>query len=293
MYISPSVLRPLSAAERLQLRARMNELAERAAERFLSAVRPIYGATKNGDPNHIGSAVLLDIRGMKLLLTAAHVVDANEEMTTTLYIGGAEGRFVEIKSQFRLTSRPDGDRNKDQYDFAVGRLSEEMIAQLGTGYVTEGDIATKVQPGHLYTAVGFPNSKNRWSDPKTKKTVAKGFRYSSTCRFNDKIAKRLADHGRGEHHIFLGYNKQSRSEEGIQVSSVAPRGLSGGAIIDAGRPSDLRVFREEIAPVPRLIGMTVERWKDHQVLVGTRMSVILRMILDEFATPTSAPSSAT
>ena len=52
------------------------------------------------------------------------------------------------------------------------------------------------------------------------------------------------------------------------MSSTGPRGLSGGAKVDAGRPSDPHVFRGEIVPIPRLIGMTVERWKEH--LVGTR-----------------------
>jgi len=271
----------------------MSELAKRAAERFRSAVRPIYGVKEHCLPNHIGSAVLLNIRGMKLLLTAAHVIDANKEMLTTLYVGGTEGRFVPIETEFRTTSKPNGDRNKDQYDFAICRLSEEMIAQLGTGYITEGDIATEVQAGHLYTAVGFPNSKNRWSNPITKKTVAKVLSYSSTWRFSDQIAKRLEGQGEGEHHVFLGYKKHSRSEEGIKISSVNLRGLSGGAIFDAGRPSDLRVFREEIATVPRLIGITTQRWKEHQVLVGTRMSVILPTILEEFAAATTTLSCPT
>ncbi|MER9145654.1 hypothetical protein NKH92_23610 [Mesorhizobium sp. M0871] len=192
----------------------MNELAKGAAGRFRSAVRPIYGATENGTPNHIGSAVLFAIRGMKLLLTAAHVIDANEEMATTVYVGGT----------VRTTSKPNGDRDKDQYDFAVCRLPEEMIAQLGTGYVTEGDITTEVQAGHLYTAVGFPSSKNRWSDPTTRKTVAKVLSYSSTWRFDDQIAKRLAGQGKGEHHVFLGYKKHSRSDEGNQgLIRTSPR----------------------------------------------------------------------
>lgn len=263
----------------------MNELAERAATRFRSAVRPIYGATKNGAPDHIGSAILLEVRGIKLLLTAAHVVDANSDMNTTLYVGGVSSQFVRIETEFRATSKPGGDRDLDHYDFAVGLLPEKMTAQLGSDYVTEHDMAATVQPGHLYTAVGFPNSKNRWSDPRTGKTLAKGFSYSSTYRFNDHFAELLANQGKGEHHLFLGYHKHSRSEEGIKVSSVAPRGLSGGAIIDAGRPSDLQVFRGEIDPVPRLIGMTIERWKEHQVLVGVRMSVILQIILNEFVSP--------
>ena len=43
-------------------------LAARAAEKFAAAVLPIYGATARGEPDHIGSAVLLDVHGTKVLI---------------------------------------------------------------------------------------------------------------------------------------------------------------------------------------------------------------------------------
>jgi hypothetical protein len=196
MFLSPEVLRPLSASERLQLRARMNDLAERAAARFLKAVRPIFAATRKGEPDHIGSSILLDIRGVKVLLTAAHIVDQNEAMDSTLYVGG-EGRPVKIEAEFFLTAKPAGGRNNDQYDFAAAQLPAKMLDELGDGFVSEGDITTQVQPGHLYTALGFPNSQNKNLDRKTSKMVVQAVRYSSTSRFNDAIAKRLSSQGGG------------------------------------------------------------------------------------------------
>jgi hypothetical protein len=56
---------------------RIDELAAIAAGKFKDACQPIYGSTKNGLPDHIGSAVLIDVHGVEILLTAAHVIDNN------------------------------------------------------------------------------------------------------------------------------------------------------------------------------------------------------------------------
>jgi hypothetical protein len=39
------------------------------------------------------------------------------------------------------------------------------------------------------------------------------------------------------HHLHIGYNKYSRGQDGRKVTSIKPRGLSGGALVDAGRVS--------------------------------------------------------
>ena len=65
-----------------RLREVANTLVDRAQARFRETVVPIYGSKENGRPVHIGSAVLLDLRGHKALLTAAHVID--ESQSTTL-----------------------------------------------------------------------------------------------------------------------------------------------------------------------------------------------------------------
>jgi hypothetical protein len=66
-------------------RERMNEGAETALARYRYAVVPVYGGTRFGAPDHIGSGILLDLPEGHCILTAAHVVDWNG--ITNLYTG--------------------------------------------------------------------------------------------------------------------------------------------------------------------------------------------------------------
>ncbi len=274
MFINPETFKDPSSPERKQLRARMNELADRAKTRFRASVRTIHGVTDGGEPEHIGSCILLDLRGSKVLLTAAHVADWNA--TTMLYVGGSSGT-VPIETPFLKTDAPNGRRDDDVYDFAATKLSDTAVAQLGDGYITEGDILLypNIEPGHLYTALGYPNSKHKRLDRVKKSIPLHLFSYSSTSRLDDK----LATWGEGKHHLFLSYQKHSRSEDGLKVASISPRGLSGGLVIDVGKPSDPRVYRDETCPVPKLAGMTIALWKQHQVLICTRMFCIIPTLL--------------
>src|SRR5436305_340754 len=44
-------------------RERICELADQAVQTFSDAVRPIYGSTQQGTPEHIGSCIALRLRG--------------------------------------------------------------------------------------------------------------------------------------------------------------------------------------------------------------------------------------
>ena len=67
--------------------------SDAALERFRAAVKPIYGSTGSGEPEHIGTALLLQLPEGHFLLTAAHVIDWNAK--TTLYLG--EARFEKLE----------------------------------------------------------------------------------------------------------------------------------------------------------------------------------------------------
>ena len=58
-------------------RKRICELADEAVAKFRGAIRPVYGGTPKGTPEHIGSCIALKLHGAPHLLTAAHVIDWN------------------------------------------------------------------------------------------------------------------------------------------------------------------------------------------------------------------------
>ncbi len=64
---------------------RLLEATNTALNRFRSSVRQVYGATNQGRPEPLGSAILLKLREGPCVLTAAHNLDWNKH--TSLYLG--------------------------------------------------------------------------------------------------------------------------------------------------------------------------------------------------------------
>ena len=68
------------------VRQQMEDGASAAQKLFRQAIRPIYGVDRASRPEHIGSSFLLEYKGLKYLITAAHVLDHSEH--TSLLVGG-------------------------------------------------------------------------------------------------------------------------------------------------------------------------------------------------------------
>lgn len=81
----------------------LDEAAKAALSTFRDAVKPIYGATERGVPDHIGSGLLLELPEGRFLLTAAHVLDDNDK--TSLYLG-ADG-FALLQFEALVSAAPD------------------------------------------------------------------------------------------------------------------------------------------------------------------------------------------
>ena len=260
-------------ALRQRLRALIISAADKAEQAFRPAVRPMYGVTENGRADQLGSAVLVSLDGTPCLLTAAHVVDQNR--ATTLYVGG-DNTLVEIAAVFETTVAPAAGRNGDHYDFAIAPLPMTMLVEMTTlKFITEQEMAPAPADSDrlFYTALGFPNSKNKAALNTSLKVQGQLYSYSSFARFQPALALKLDVSGR--EHVFIDHRKHSRDETGRKVSSIAPRGLSGGAIIQAADFRDQDILLGRKAPEPLLAAITIERCKDHQTLLGTRLDAII------------------
>jgi hypothetical protein len=250
------------------VRERINESSEVAHQRFRDAVKPIYGVTDKGDPEHIGSALLLNLREGRFLLTAAHVIDWNK--TTTLYLGAND--FAPLQFEVFVTAAPGGDRRADHADFAIALLSADLASKLsGAKFITEAEITRSVGPteGRTYTCLGYPNSKNKVTPHRGPKVTPSLGIYTSVGRSASQLPKIAVD----DHHILVDHNaKYSRDESGTKVSSVALPGFSGGAIIDVGRMS-ADTLDSDLEP--KLAALLIEAHAQKKVILGTRLTTIL------------------
>ena len=139
----PSCVRP-----RLELTLAIKTLQEITRERivaFLGSRTPafprcrwarIYGVTEiSADPDHIGSALLLELADDRFLLSAAHVIDWNN--STNFYLGADS--FALLRFEALASAAPGGDRNKDHADFAIARIGAELSSKLTGGRARHGD----------------------------------------------------------------------------------------------------------------------------------------------------------
>lgn len=258
------------------IRERMIACSDKALAQFKSAICPIYGSTPNGEPEQLGSCLLLEIAGKPCLMTAAHLIDSNSN--TNLYVGGKALTLIE--TEFSVSPAPGGNRNNDRYDFAIAELTSAFVAELGSvRFIRDDEISSSVTPttGHLYCCLGYPNSQNRRIDTTTKKITPRRGRYVSNTADRSELLKKLKISGK--HHLIIDHRKYSKDDGGNRVSSYALSGFSGGAVIDLGKLSTPKVATGIIPCEPRLAGLFIEYYKDHQAIVATRIDTILKAYL--------------
>lgn len=213
------------------VRERMNECVDFLSEKYLKSVRPIYGSSELGKPEHIGSCVLLEINKEKYLITAAHVIDHNER--TTLYTSGISGTDelipIECENVIR-TKSIDGTRKNDRFDFAILPVSENMMQNMGSViFLNESDIFNHEPDKGMYLALGFPNSKNKKPNNREKKVSQNPFIYSSHIEKNSDIFEKIGVNP-DSHYLLDFCSRHSKDELGNMVNSICPQGASGGGL---------------------------------------------------------------
>jgi hypothetical protein len=214
------------------------EYARSTSDRFNNAVRPIYGQSGKGKPEHIGSAIFVRIEGTPLLLTAAHVTD--HLSATSLYVA-SPADLIRVRFKRSMTTNPHMSRDEDRYDFSLMELSDAMLGDLGeVAYVEETSFqkGRAFRHGHVYVACGYPNSKNKKVNNIEKRIHGKMWTYVSTAAEDEALAQKLKISG--EEHVFIPFSaKTSYDTDGKKMNSLNPVGISGWALFDLGDFSDV------------------------------------------------------
>ena len=252
-------------------------LGDAGGNHFRRSVASIYAVKENLKPTHLGSSTLLEIDGHRILLTAAHIID--EHVKTNLYVA-AGGKLIPLTGDFFVSQKLRG-RALDHFDIAFTKLSPGLIEAFGDVFVPERALCDRVgrESGRLFTAIGFPNSKNKNFDSKKLVVRAQDYSFTSVHKEVPWLSKKLT--GAGEYHLQLMYDKRVRRESGVIDNAFYPRGLSGGPVVDCGRPSQVFLSPPPLAPTPMLAGMTIEL--KQRRLIAIRMDVILPIMRRELA----------
>jgi hypothetical protein len=239
-----------------------------ASHDIARAVLPVFFSSPQKRMKHLGSCVLVVIRGVPALLTAAHIIDDASKGTLWL---GAGSNLIRIDGEGLITPKINGSRDQDRFDFAVLPLSAEALPLLSTArFIAENEMLApgQEQSGPAAMAFGFPHSKNRWADHAHRRVRTKRYCYGATLIRDEKFANKLGVSG--DDHFFMKYEKKSRDPLGTIVSAVSPVGMSGGGLFDLGNLVSGKHFK--------LVGVIIEVYKSDSRMVFTRMDRVLGAI---------------
>lgn len=252
------------------------------AERdFRASVRPVYRNSEAEPlPEHLGSCLLLSIDGVRIVATAAHIYDQLEEYT--LYVGGpSPTNLVPIIGWAgEATPKPGGERKADHFDWAFWQPPPPAVAAMGDVEflaVSRVSQSRVISPGRLYTAFGYPISRNKKAiNHATKSISTRISMYTANVEAMPALAADLKV--TGDEHLFMSFEERSFASDGARENTFGPRGLSGGALLDLGEFTSPESYTRDPGRSALLAAMVIEYYKEHSALVAVRIGTIVNGI---------------
>lgn len=271
-------------AERELRRAAFVKFADAAKALARERTLPLF-AVRRGPPVQIGSAVLVDVGGDGLLLTAAHVVDLVAETRGEAGLatpGARDGEEIIPTGTVRVHRSPlpaSGKREHDMLDVAWIELSSEHAERLRRGgryrftRLHEIDV-TGGAAGSGYLVYGYPAACASLDEE------AKSSRSGDLSYFTHEprggLPKGVKDFD-PELQLLLTYERAAnRGSLGELVEAPRPEGVSGGGLWRLSRgPRDLLTWSLDDF---RLAGVQYAWSGDDEYVRGTRMRAALAIL---------------
>ena len=266
----------------ISVRDHFRELAIDAGKSLLRHTVQLYSTTNIKKPCPICSGVLLAYKDYRFLVSAAHLVKGFSPNSLAVYVKDT----LHIPVGNAVIADPRESKINNETDVIVWRLKDEVANDLEKQYEfyspTETSFNHSVSDKIQYLVVGFPNSKTH-ANPNTHKIKQDPFIYlakQSDLKYYQLLRLQEA------RNLLLDYDRENiKNFKTDQVQTGPwPEGLSGCGIWFLPNPLATKV--EDIHSA--LVGILIEFWDEHNVIVSTRLSVALQLL--EKAASETAPN---
>ncbi len=250
-------------------------------DRFRWAVRPIYRPHPKRKTlyDHVGTCTLFRAGSVPWLVTAAHILD-HHQRDGDLWIG-AEKKIVPLQGTFTSTEKPQGQRDLDKFDFAVSRVTDSLLAELGNATFIDSDFVSKgrrrMGSKGLYVCLGYPNSKNKDVHAGHREMGVELFMHAATGH-NDRSQLGAAGARYHDSNVFVELGKQVFNALGAKKNPVSVQGMSGGPVFHIGDRGNYNTMRNEANFTPLLEGIIIEKPQDADALVAVSIGTILETL---------------
>jgi hypothetical protein len=241
--------------------------AQAVLEQFRGAIRPLYAPSRRkGMPSHIGTCTLVQVGDVKLIVTAAHIIDDHRD--TGLLLGGNCGLIV-LDGAFSSTTAPGGDRSQDHFDFSVCKVSGDIEKSLGNATYILSEFFSRGRRQDrkhaMYVCAGYPNSQNKEMSATRREVSVRLWMHTSTGRSANG-------------HLLVDFPKYAENLDGTKRTSTHPRGTSGGPVLYLGDFGDPETYRVDSSFQPMLEGIVVEKPIAGRELKAVKIAVIINAL---------------
>lgn len=269
------------SVERIEqvISATRTRLGHLAHELIRPCTVAIYGQPVGEPIKQVGSATLLEDRGRKILVTAAHVFAA--EKGTSFWIVGPSG-LIGISGDDQLLyclDSPDDTQASDTFDLAIIDLSADQVRALeGLIFIpmhSVGDHDSDAKQ-RLLIISGYPNSKNKRAVVASKPIVQHSICLSTISSPSSEWVGKLEFNP--YQNFLLAAPSMSSDASGNEQRTLSVRGMSGGPIVDLGEWSLPDVLSGKLTPTPRVIGILTRHIKKHELFVGSKLRPALPVL---------------
>lgn len=253
---------------------RLDKCSKQMGQRFFGAVRPCFALDDASLPVALGSCFLMRLDGVPFLVTAAHVVD--QSARTTLFVGSSD-RPIPLEGIFSVTSKPNGLRNDDPFDFAFAELSPEQCEALRADFFITEDMvsqnrANKENRG--YMALGYPVMMQLFNYG-ISKAFTEAWTFVGFHRPSSGLYEALGV--TGTHHFAIRFEDRVKTFAGREKDAPDPEGASGGILIDLGN-FDPAKLAPDAACVGLLSSILIEHRREHRAIVATDIQVVIEQM---------------
>jgi len=255
--------------------AELITIAEVTRAPLLLPTVPIYQGEKRGVPQVAGTGVLVDLAGLRFLLTAGHVLDLR--MDGQLVIGLSPELLTLAGDPMRLRTPGLKPGLADRIDIGVVRLSGGPWEEISLDRFLRWeqlDTEIPIVARHSYALVGYPNSMNR-----TRVTGDRLTAFAISIAGLECTAESYQETGTDpDLNVMVGIDRESLQTVDGQRTGPDLYGSSGGGLWRYGR-----YIRTSKGP-PKLsaIGIEWHRKGRYRHVLGTRITHVLAAIADKY-----------
>jgi len=200
-------------------------------------------------------------------------------------VGGALGSGLVPIAGGRIRSTSQLNRRRlDHFDSAFWVPPPSAVDAMGDViFLDEARLSVAPPtPGRLYTAIGYPVSRNKNAiGHATKSITTRISMYTATVEAMPNLASKLGISG--AEHFFLRFEKRAFTGDGERQNTFGAKGLSGGALLDLGEFTSLDSYDRDPRGSAAVSGMVIEHYKEHRALVGVKIDAIVSGIFAALA----------